>query len=97
MYAVIFKAKIRELDEAYQEMAARMRELAMDEYGCIEFVSVTEGNQEIAISYWANLNDIKTWKQNAEHLAAQKLGKSKWYESYHVQIVEIMREYQKQS
>lgn len=95
MYAVIFKAKVNELDKAYYEMAARMRELAIGEYGCTEFVSVTEADQEIAISYWDNLNNIHKWKQNAEHLVAQELGKSSWYKSYHVQVVEIIREYKK--
>jgi heme-degrading monooxygenase HmoA len=95
MYAVIFKAKVNELDKAYYEMASRMRELAISEYGCSEFVSVTEGGQEVAISYWDNLNNINKWKENAEHLVAQELGKSTWYKTYHVQVVEIIREYKK--
>ncbi len=76
-------------------MAERMRTLATCKYGCTKFISATEGAQEIAISYWNNLNDITEWKQNAEHLAAQALGKSEWYKSYHVQVVEIIREYEK--
>lgn len=96
MYAVIFKAKINQLDNAYYEMAARMRELATGKYGCTEFVSVTEGEQEVAISYWKNLDDINKWKNNSEHLVAQELGRSVWYKTYHVQIVEIIREYEKE-
>ena len=93
MYAVIFKATINELDKAYYEMAARMRDLAIGEYGCSEFVSVTEGGQEVAISYWDNLSSINQWRQNSEHLLAQELGKSTWYKTYHVQVVEVIREY----
>ncbi len=52
MYAVIFRAEILELDAEYAAMARRMRDLAIDEYGCVEFVACTEGNTEIAISYW---------------------------------------------
>ena len=92
MYAVIFKAQVNELDKAYYERAARMRELAMGEYGCSEFVSVTEGDEEVAISYWDDLNNIHRWKKNAEHLIAQELGKTKWYKNYHIQVVEIIRE-----
>jgi len=29
-----------------------MRDLAINKYGCSEFISTTEGNNEIAISYW---------------------------------------------
>lgn len=93
MYAVIFRAEINELDESYSKMAAQMRTLAIDKYACTEFTAVTEGMQEIAISYWQNLDMIRQWKQDAQHLIAQELGRSKWYKSYQVQIVEIMREY----
>jgi len=93
MYAVIFRAEVNALDDAYAKMAARMRELAMDRFGCTEFASVTEGTTEIAISYWQSQEQIKQWKQDVEHLAAQQLGKSRWYKSYHIQVVEIIREY----
>jgi heme-degrading monooxygenase HmoA len=93
MYAVIFKAKTSKLDETYFKMAKRMRELAMSEYGCQEFTAVTEGSNEIAISYWESLEQIEKWKQNSEHLVAQKLGVEKWYERYSVEIVEVIRQY----
>jgi heme-degrading monooxygenase HmoA len=95
MYAVIFRAEINELDEAYADMAARMRDLAMQKYGCVEFTAMTEGKQEIAISYWDDQEQIKAWKQDPEHRKAQKLGRSKWYKSYRVQVVEIIRDYSK--
>jgi len=95
MYAVIFKAKTKKLDEAYFKIAKRMRELAINEYGCLEFTAVTEGVNEIAISYWESLEQIKKWKQNSEHLVAQRLGKEKWYEEYSVEIVEIISKYTK--
>ncbi|MCP5005720.1 MAG: antibiotic biosynthesis monooxygenase [Planctomycetes bacterium] len=95
MYAVIFRAEINDLDKSYSEMAAKMRDLAINKYGCIEFTSATEGMQEIAISYWLHLEQIKQWKQDAEHLVAQELGRLKWYKSYRVQVVEILREYSK--
>lgn len=93
MYAVIFKAEISELDQSYSDMAARLRELAKSKYGCIEFVALTAGNQEIAISYWRNEAQIIAWKQDPEHQRAQALGRSKWYKSYTVQIVKVEREY----
>jgi len=93
MYAVIFKAETQELDQAYFDTAKNMRELALSKYNCIEFISATEGNNEIAISYWKSKEDIKAWKKDKEHTKAQALGKNKWYKSYAVQIVEILREY----
>ncbi len=93
MYAVIFIAQLNKTDETYSDMAARMRALAIDEYGCSDFTSVTEGDTEIAVSYWQTRQQIQAWKNNPEHQQAQALGKAKWYKSYTVQVVEVVREY----
>lgn len=93
MYAVIFRAEINKIDQSYSDMTARMRELAKSKYSCIEFISLTEGNYEIAISYWDNEKQIIAWKKDPEHKKAQELGRSKWYKSYQVQIVKVEREY----
>lgn len=93
MFAVIFNAEIKKLDAEYAATAERMRELAKSEYGCLEFIACTEGSREIAISYWKSLEQIRAWKANPEHLRAQALGKSKWYKSYQVRIVEVVRQY----
>jgi heme-degrading monooxygenase HmoA len=93
MYAVIFRAKSGIQDSEYATTVGRLRELAFERYGCREFVAVTEGDQEIAISYWENEAAILHWKQDSEHQLAQELGRAKWYESYTVQVVEIKREY----
>ena len=93
MFAVIFRAKTTGLDEEYDQVAERMRKLALGEYGCLEFIAVTQDSEEIAISYWENEDQILKWKRNSEHILAQELGRSKWYESYKVQVVEVIREY----
>jgi heme-degrading monooxygenase HmoA len=93
MYAVIFRAEILELDAGYAAMANRMRDLAINGYGCVEFVACTQGNSEIAISYWESEEQIQRWKQNAEHLVAQEKGRSRWYKSYTVQVAEVVRAY----
>jgi len=41
------------------------------------------------------MEDIKKWKENSEHSLAQELGRSKWYETYTVQIVELLSEYRR--
>ena len=92
-YVVIFRAKLRALDAEYSAMAARMRELALTQFKCIEFVSAAEGDQEIALSYWHDEADIKAWKQHADHVLAQQLGRARWYDSYSVQVAHITREY----
>lgn len=99
MYAVIFKAEMKatlldkQSDEyaQYADLAARLRERAQKEYGCLEFTSCTEGNKEIAISYWPDVESIKAWKNDVEHLKAQQLGKENWYQAYKVEITKVIR------
>ena len=92
MYAVIFKAEINKLDDEYGMMAEHMRELAFQQ-GCIDFIAVTEGNKEIAISYWQTKEQIQAWKNHPAHQKAQSLGRAKWYSSYQVQVVEVLHQY----
>jgi heme-degrading monooxygenase HmoA len=91
MYAVIFKATVGELDDEYSRMAQRLKDLAFEQYGCRDFVSVTEGNEEIAISYWDTEQQIRDWKNDPEHRLAQTRGRERWYRSFSVEICELIR------
>jgi heme-degrading monooxygenase HmoA len=93
MYAVIFKAVTNRLDSSYFEMVSRLRQLAKSRYGCLDFVSLTEGDLEIAISYWPSMAHISAWKDDPEHREAQQLGQENWYRSYKVEVVKVEYEY----
>ena len=95
MYAVIFRAQIASVDDDYHQTVARLREIAIAKYGCLEFISVSEGDSEISISYWKNEHQIENWKNDKEHRNAQQKGKDSWYRSYNVQVVGVIREYEK--
>jgi heme-degrading monooxygenase HmoA len=95
MYVVIFRAKVRRFDAEYSSTAARMRELALSQFGCLEFHAVTEGDSEVALSYWPDEESIRAWRAHPEHLLAQKAGRERWYASYTVQVATITREYQR--
>jgi heme-degrading monooxygenase HmoA len=93
LFAVIFKAKTGHQDQHYVDTVATMRDLAFSKYQCQDFIAVTEGDQEIAISYWLSEDDIQNWHKDAQHTVAQKLGREKWYTSYSVEVVEVKRRY----
>lgn len=93
MFVVIFRARTRTLDDEYFRVASRMRELALSHFGCLEFQALTEGQDEVALSYWPDEESIRAWKSHSEHLLAQQLGRERWYESYVVQVAQITREY----
>jgi len=90
---VIFRAKVRQVDGEYTVVAARLRELALEQVGCLKFQAVNEGKDEVALSYWPNEDSIRAWKSHAEHVLAQQSGSERWYQSYVVQVVQIGRKY----
>lgn len=91
MFAVIFKATVAEFDGEYYQTADALKELAFEKYGCLDFTSVTEGNQEIAISYWQTEQHIRDWKNDPQHRLAQARGREKWYQSFSVEICEVIK------
>ncbi|MCU0676131.1 MAG: antibiotic biosynthesis monooxygenase [Myxococcota bacterium] len=93
MVVVIFRAQVRDADDEYSRVAARLRELALNDFGCLEFVSAHDGTVEIALSYWPDEASVAAWKREREHVLAQELGRERWYERYVVEVAEITRAY----
>ena len=93
MYVVIFRARIKQLDAEYSATAERMRELAMREFGCVDFVSMSEGDDELTLSYWPDEDSIRRWRAHPEHREAQQKGMEKWYSRYSVEVTEVKRAY----
>lgn len=96
-FAVIFHAELvagAMEDPDYQATSARLRALAFDEYECRDFVSYAEGDREITISFWSDLDAVRRWKDAPEHKKAREHARSRWYRWYRVQVVAIERQYE---
>lgn len=91
-YAVIFTSKRTEILDSYSEMAELMLTLAQQQEG---FLGVDSARNEIGItvSYWKDLEAIRRWKLQSDHVLAQQQGREKWYASYTVRICLVEREY----
>jgi len=92
-YAVIFSSIQSDDLDGYNEMANRMVELAAKQPGFIGVESVRE-TLGITVSYWKDLESIKRWKENTEHVFAQKKGKQQWYKSFKTRIARVERDYE---
>ena len=95
-YAVIFTSTRTEGDKGYNKMSELMESLAKKQDGFLGVDSARndpEASGGITVSYWENLEAIKNWKQNTEHLLAQQKGRSDWYSWYNVRICKVEREY----
>ncbi|MEH6472202.1 MAG: antibiotic biosynthesis monooxygenase [Halopseudomonas sp.] len=99
-YAVIFtnlRTDGGRVEDGYAAMAERMAELAAQQPGFLGFETAREGSSVdslgITVSYWVDLESIKSWKANAEHLEAQRLGHEKWYSAFKTRIAKVERDY----
>ena len=93
-YAVIFSAKLKTDDVAYEAMADKLMRLAHEQPGCLGAESVrADTGFGITVSYWRDEASIAAWKANVEHLAAQRLGKERWYEHYELRVARVERAY----
>lgn len=95
MVVVIFRARVRAFDDEYARTAARLRELALAEFGCIAFHAVTEGDHEIALSYWPDEEAVRAWRSHPEHVVAQQRGRDTWYRELNVDVATVTRSYQR--
>jgi len=91
-FAVIFTSTRTQGDHGYDAMANTMVELAAKQPG---FLGIESARDEVGItvSYWSDIESIKQWKMNTEHLYAQTLGRKSWYSSFKVRISKVERDY----
>lgn len=74
-------------DTGYAAMAARMEELARSRPGFVDIESVRGADRVgITVSYWDGPDAAASWKADAEHLVAQRLGAERWYEWYRTRV-----------
>lgn len=90
--AVIFTSLRTEGDHGYAVMARRMEALAAQQPGFLGIESARE-DVGITVSYWADDDAARAWKQVAEHLVAQERGRSTWYSDYQVRVATVTRSY----
>jgi heme-degrading monooxygenase HmoA len=91
---VIFTAQ-RSLsgDDIYDITADRMVLLARRQPGFLGVESVRgDDGIGITVSYWVDRDAIANWRQQAEHLAAQALGRQEFYDWYRVRVAEVVAE-----
>lgn len=91
-FAVIFTSIRTQVTEGYEEMATKMIELAQIQPGYLGHESARE-QVGITISYWKDLEAIRLWKQQTDHLLAQQKGREIWYKAYQTRICKVEKEY----
>lgn len=93
-YAVMFTSFRTDGDNGYGEMADEMVERAQQQVGFLGVESAREPNgMGVTVSYWESEDAIRTWRENARHRTAQKLGREGWYERFVTRVSKVERAY----
>lgn len=93
-YAVIFTSTLGETRDGYDAMGRAMIDLAEHQPGYLG-IETTRGTDGlgITVSYWKDEASILAWKQQTQHLLAQKNGIEKWYSHYELRVAKVERAY----
>ncbi|TAJ25342.1 MAG: antibiotic biosynthesis monooxygenase [Planctomycetota bacterium] len=79
--------------DGYGEVADRMVELASRQPGFVAVESARGADGfGITVSYWTDRAAIEAWRDEAEHRVAQRLGRERFYDSFHLVVAELVEE-----
>ena len=95
MVVTIFRSRLRpENQEAYQQTATRMHELAQQMPG---FLSIKTFNapdgERVSIVEFESEETHNAWRKHPEHQEAQRLGRKLFYSEFQIQVCKVERAY----
>jgi len=93
-WAVIFTSLRDERPgDGYGQTADRMVELGSRQPGFLGLESARGSDRlGVTVSYWSSLEAIAAWKAVAEHEAAQRAGRARWYHAFATRVARVERE-----
>ena len=97
MIAVVFEVEMKDgRTQDYFDLAAKLRpELdKVDGFISVErFQSLANEHKYVSLSFWRDQEAVSAWKAQAEHRAAQQLGKDEIFSKYRIRVAEVVRDY----
>jgi heme-degrading monooxygenase HmoA len=97
MIAVIFEVRIRPgRQQDYLDIATSLRaELeAIDGFLSVErFVSVTDPNRLVSLSFWRDEDAVHRWRTASRHRNAQRAGREGIFSDYRLRVAAVLRDY----
>lgn len=93
--AVIFTSVLSDDTAGYDAAAQQMDALAARQPCFLGMRSVRDSGSGVGIgvSYWTDEDAARNWKNNGEHLLAQRHGRERWYAMYRVEVCRVLRAY----
>lgn len=94
MVVTIFRERLRnDADkDAYATLSSRMHELVAKHAGFISIKSYTADDGEaVSIETFDDMASLRAWRENPEHVAAQRRGRNEFYAEYSYETCQVER------
>jgi heme-degrading monooxygenase HmoA len=94
MIVTVFRSRLMPgFKDEYVALVDRMQQIARTIPGYISHKGFfAEDGERVTIVEFEHEEGQRAWRMNAEHMAAQRLGRSKYYETYDVQVCNVLQE-----
>jgi len=94
MIVTVFRSRLKPGATAeYTPLAMRMSELARGMPGYISHkVFTAEDGERVTIVEFETEEADRAWATHPEHMAAQRMGRGDFYETYSLQVCEVTRQ-----
>jgi heme-degrading monooxygenase HmoA len=95
MVLTVFRSRLRpEHVEEYNRWAARIHDLAMQQPGFMSIKTFTaEDGERVSLVEFDSEDTHEAWRNHAEHLQAQALGRERFYAEFRIQVCSVTRDY----
>lgn len=92
---VTFRTRLKPgFDTELAELGGRMYALASSMPGFLSYKDFAAADGEsLTLVEFESLEHLAAWKNHPQHLEAQKLGRERYFASYHIQVCTLVREY----
>jgi heme-degrading monooxygenase HmoA len=94
MLVTVFRSRLRPgLREEYLALVEKIAAVARTIPGYISHKGFfADDGERVTIVEFEHEEGLRAWRTNPEHVAAQKLARTKYYTEYHVQVCRLERE-----
>ena len=94
MIITVFRSRLMPgFKDEYVALVERMQQLAKATPGYISHKGFwADDGERVTIVEFEHEEGQKAWRTNAEHMAAQRLGRNKFYETYDIQVCDVRHE-----
>lgn len=94
MIVTVFRSRLRpESADEYGDWSTRMSDLAKTMPGYISHKGfVAPDGERVTIVEFEDEESLKGWRQQTDHMAAQKKGRADFYSEYKIQVCTVQRQ-----